>query len=79
MYKYKLQFVYDRKIYQFTARNVYKTIFNLKDLIDKKNTINLTSLTTRTAEGEDENNKHMMKHIIAQVRQMFTKTKWLYR
>lgn len=39
-------------IYQFTARNVYKTIFNLKDLIDKKNTINLTSLTTRTAEGE---------------------------
>lgn len=23
-------------IYQFTARNVYKTIFNLKDLIDKK-------------------------------------------
>lgn len=24
-------------IYQFTARNVYKTIFNLKDLIDKKN------------------------------------------
>lgn len=36
VYKYKLQFVYDRKIYQFTARNVYKTIFNLKDLIDKK-------------------------------------------
>lgn len=66
-------------IYQFTARNVYKTIFNLKDLIDKKNN-KLDQFNDTYSRGwEDENNKHMMKHIIAQVRQSFTKTKWLYR
>lgn len=58
MYKYKLQFVYDRKIYQFTARNVYKTIFNLKDLIDKKKK-KLDQFNDTYSRGwEGENNIH---------------------
>lgn len=49
-------------IYQFTARNVYKTIFNLKDLIDKKNN-KLDQFNDTYSRGwEDENNKHDETH-----------------